>query len=85
MHIRQRAFGIAVGILGGIGFFLATLASLAFGSGQIISHLAAVMPGFTRSFAGAFFGLLWGCVYGFLGGILVAWLYNRFCKVLYKS
>jgi hypothetical protein len=85
MKLRARAFGIAVGILGGIALFLATFASLSWGTGEILNKLAVVMPGYARSAGGAFLGILWGFVYGFVGGALVAWLYNQFCKVLYKS
>ena len=85
MKLRGRALGLAFGIIAGLACFSATLLSEWFGSGFTLSLLKVVMPGYSVSYAGAFVGLLWGFVYGFVEGSLIAWLYNQFCKVLYKS
>jgi hypothetical protein len=86
MRLRIRAFGLAFGIVVGLGFFVVTLYSLAFGTGASLALFGHMfIAGFSRSVIGAFVGLIWGFVYGFIAGALVAWFYNLFHKVLYKS
>ena len=85
MKLRIRAMGSAVGVVFGLAVFLATLYSLWFGGGTVIGTLAHILPGFQRSYGGAFLGLFEGIIWGFVGGALVAWFYNSFHKVLYKS
>jgi hypothetical protein len=85
MKLRVRALGLTLGIALGVWIFVGTLWAVIDGRGQTLAYLRAYCLGFTVSFGGAFLGLLWGIVYGFILGALVAWLYNTFCKALYKS
>jgi hypothetical protein len=39
----------------------------------------------SRSFPGAILAFVWGFVFGFVGGALIAWLYNFFHRLVYKS
>jgi hypothetical protein len=78
MKLRIQAFGLATGIVMGLFVFLLTLVSLWFGRGETIDALVVPFPGFSRSIGGAIVGLIWGFVDGFIGGALLAWLYNRF-------
>ncbi|MBP1679597.1 MAG: hypothetical protein H6Q29_1508 [Bacteroidetes bacterium] len=78
MKLRVQAFGLATGIVMGLFVFLLTLVSLWFGRGETIDALVVPFPGFSRSIGGAIVGLIWGFVDGFIGGALLAWLYNRF-------
>ena len=77
MKLRVQAFGLATGIVMGLFVFLLTLVSLWFGRGETIDALVVPFPGFSRSIGGAIVGLIWGFVDGFIGGALLAWLYNR--------
>jgi len=77
MQLRARAFGLATGIVVGLGIFFMTLISLWFGSGETIDALVVPFPGYGRSYLGALVGLLWGFIDGFIAGALLAWLYNR--------
>jgi len=83
MKLRVRAFGLATGIVSGLFFFILTLVSLWFGRGETIDALVVPFPGFSRSLGGAVVGLIWGFVDGFIGGSLLAWLYNRFANTLF--
>jgi len=85
MKLRVRAFGLAVGIVGGFGIFVATLWAAARGTGKTLEMLIPVFYGYSISFSGAIMGLIWGFVDGFICGALVAWIYNIFHKMLYKS
>ena len=83
MKLRVRAFGLATGVVAGLFVFFVTLVSIWFGRGETIDALVVPFPGFSRSIGGAIVGLLWGFVDGFIGGALLAWLYNRFTATLF--
>ena len=85
MQLRIRALGLAVGIVFGLCVFLATVSAIWFGQGLTLSRLAIICPGYTVSYPGAFLGLVWGIVVGFVDGAIVALLYNRLLKVLYRA
>ncbi len=86
MKLRIRAFGLALGIVVGLGFFVAILFSLWHGQGVTFSQIKPVLGLWvSRSIGGAIIGLVWGFVYGFIAGGLLAWLYNFFHKMLYRS
>jgi len=85
MKIRVRAFGLAVGIVCGLGIFVATICDVARGKGETLGSLDSFFLGYSISVSGAIVGLIWGFVDGFICGALIAWLYNILHKVLYKS
>ncbi|MEE8549727.1 MAG: hypothetical protein V3T08_00530 [Gemmatimonadota bacterium] len=77
MKLNPVAFGLACGVtLGALGLVL-TLLSLMWGGGETIVVLAGVYFGYSWSFVGAFVALAWGVAYGFVGGWLLATIYNR--------
>jgi hypothetical protein len=77
MRLQARAFGLASGITLGVAGFLATFLSLVWGGGNTITVLAVVYFGYSWSAVGAVVALFWGLVYGFIGGWLLATVYNR--------
>jgi hypothetical protein len=85
MKLRVRALGLAVGIVWALYVFITTLWLIWFGEGAGFTLLKNIYPGYSTTYVGAFVGLIWGFVDGFIAGVLVAWLYNRFHKALYKS
>ena len=85
MKLRVRAFGLAVGIVMGLGIFLITVIEFIRGYGNTLVLLQAVCYGYNVCFLGAVVGFFWGVIYGFLFGAAVAWLYNILHKVIYKS
>ena len=80
MKIGARAFGMACGIVLGLAGLVGTLFSLWFGAGGTIGALGVVYIGYARSYPGALIALVWGLVYGFLGGWLIAFVYNRLSR-----
>ena len=76
MRLDAKAFGLACGVVLGLAGFAATLFSLWWGGGHTITVLAAVYFGYSWSFMGALLALVWGLIYGFIGGWLLATLYN---------
>jgi hypothetical protein len=85
MNLRKRALGLSLGIVWGLMVFIVTLCETTRGAGHTISGLGTFYFGYTVSYPGALVGLVWGFVSGFIGGVVIAWLYDLFCKVLYKS
>jgi phosphotransferase system glucose/maltose/N-acetylglucosamine-specific IIC component len=86
MRLRVRALGMSVGIVWGLFVLLATLWLIWFaGPGPVFQVLKTLYPGYDVTYVGGLVGLFWGFVDGFIAGALVAWLYNKFHKALYKS
>ncbi|MCJ7553048.1 MAG: hypothetical protein MUO34_04115 [Ignavibacteriaceae bacterium] len=85
MVLRKRAFGLAIGITCGLTILLATWWLLLYGSpGAVMSKLSSFFIGYSYSWGGAIIGFLWAFVFGFIAGVIVAWFYNLFSKMLYK-
>ena len=78
MRLNQVALGSAAGIVCGVGLFLTTLAVMWLGGGEHLILLKKFYLGYSISFVGAILGLVYAFVDGFIGGWLVAFLYNRF-------
>ena len=79
MKLNVRALGLAGGIVWGLAIFLLTYWFLIFGyEGVTLARLSNVYLGYSVTWYGAFVGLIWGFVDGFIGGALLAWLYNKF-------
>lgn len=76
MRLNAKAFGLACGVVLGLAGFVATLFSIWFGAGYTITTLAAVYFGYSWSFVGALLALVWGLIYGFIGGWILAFVYN---------
>ncbi|MCM3874561.1 MAG: FAD-dependent oxidoreductase [Pyrinomonadaceae bacterium] len=73
------AMGAAVGIVAGVGLFIATIALLLKGGpvvGPTLSLLNNVLLGFSVTLPGALIGLVEACIGGFMLGYLFAWLRN---------
>lgn len=85
MQLRKRALGLSLGVVWGLFICIATLWATARGHGKTLSLLKGYYVGYGVSYLGALVGLAWGVVHGFVAGVLVAWLYDVFCKLLYKS
>ena len=79
MRLKVRALALAGGIAWGLVIFLLTYWFLIFGyEGETLARLSNVYLGYSVTWYGAFVGLIWGFVDGFIGGALLAWLYNKF-------
>jgi len=78
MRLQPRAFGLACGILWGVGLMLVTWWFMIVGSpGSTLAKLGIVYIGYNVSFWGGFVGLIWGFLDGFVGGFIFSWLYNK--------
>ena len=71
-------FGLAAGILWGLGVLITGIVTTAHGTWGIdfVNAMGSVYVGYTNTYLGSVIGGLWGFVDGFVGGIIFAWLYN---------
>lgn len=77
MKLHTLAFGLACGILWGIGVLLMGLLAAMTGYGiAFVDFLGDFYRGYDPTPMGSFIGLLWGFADGALGGVIFSWLYN---------
>lgn len=71
--------GMAIGVVWGLSMFLVTILTMAYGIGSpFVDIFSSIYWGLDASLLGSVFGLFWGFVDGFIGGALIAIVYN-FC------
>ncbi|MEO5579441.1 MAG: hypothetical protein ABIR58_02200 [Gemmatimonadaceae bacterium] len=83
LRLNARAWGIAIGLLAGIGLFVATLVLVLRGGAEVGPHLsllAVFLPGYRVSVAGAFIGFAYAFVIGYALGRLIGLLYNSMAR-----
>jgi len=77
---NEQGWGIAFGLLGGLGLFLATAVLLIRGGEDVGAHLGLIgvyFPGYSVTWPGAFIGFVYAFVLGYAVGRTVATVYNR--------
>lgn len=86
MELRLRAMGLSLGLIWGLAVLLGTWWFLIQGQpGEYVTKLRTVYIGYDVSWGGSLIGFLWGFVDGFIVGVLLAWFYNKFSKILYRK
>ena len=79
--LDPKAFGLALGILwGGSLIFMGLLAMTCSWAHPFVNGIGVKYIGYEISIVGALIGGLWGFIDAGLGGVLLAWLYNKFLK-----
>jgi hypothetical protein len=76
--LNPKNFGLAVGIVWGGGLLVWTLIASNNGWGaELLELLGTAYRGLEVTPQGAVTGGIWGFVDGFIGGYLIAWVYNK--------
>lgn len=78
--LNARAWGIAVGLLFGVGLFLATIILVIKGGPNVGAHLELLsnyFPGYRVTTLGSFVGFVYGFVLGYGTGRVIGSVYNR--------
>jgi hypothetical protein len=76
---NEQGWGIALGLLGGLGLFVATAVLVVKGGanpGPHLSLLRVYFPGYAVSWLGSFVGFVYAFVVGYAIGRTIATLYN---------
>jgi hypothetical protein len=79
-RLNARAWGIAVGLLCGLGLFLATIVLVIKGGPNVGAHLNLLgqyFPGYRVTLVGSFIGFVYMFVLGYILGRLIGTVYNK--------
>jgi len=77
--LNAIALGLAMGITFAVFFFLIIMLSMYANWGNaFVGLLGSVYLGVESSWTGALLVLPWAFVDAFIGGFIIAWLYNKF-------
>ena len=79
LHLNATAQGIVIGLVAGLGIFVATNWLVLKGGDVVGPHLALLgqfFPGYHVSFGGSLIGFAYGFVGGYVAGYVVARVYN---------
>ncbi|HXE80253.1 MAG TPA: hypothetical protein VNK41_05860 [Vicinamibacterales bacterium] len=80
VRVNEHAWGIALGLLCGLGLFLATAILVLRGGPVVGPHLSLLgiyLPGFRVTWTGACIGLAYGLAGGYVTGLIIGAVYNR--------
>lgn len=81
MKLNIKAFGLACGITWGLGMLCLGLLNTFTGWGAAIENaMSTVYIGYTPTVIGSIIGAIWGFVDAGIGGIVLAWIYNKAAK-----
>ena len=84
LHLNALMTGVALGVLVGLGLFVATNWLILKGGEHVGPHLALLgqfFIGYRVTFLGSVIGLGYGLVSGFAVGYMIAALHNRFADL----
>ena len=83
LKLNARAWGIAVGLLFGLGILLATVFLLIKGGPNVGPHLGLIgqyLPGYSVTWPGAFIGFVYLFVIGYAIGRIIGGVYNALVR-----
>lgn len=76
-RLSVHALGVALGAMWGISVLFFGIAAW-FGWGvPLVQAMSSFYLGFGASLPGAVIGGIWAFVDGYIGGVIVAWVYNK--------
>jgi hypothetical protein len=84
VRLNERAWGLAFGLMCGLGLFAATAILVARGGATVGPHLSLLgvyLRGYEVTWTGAVVGLVYGLVLGYIAGWSVGALYNRLVRL----
>jgi hypothetical protein len=84
VRLNSITTGIALGMLGGLAIFVATLWLVLKGGPVVGPHLVLLsnyFPGYRVTILGSLIGFGYGFLTGFVTGTIIGWLYNAIIDV----
>lgn len=81
VKLDVKAFGLSVGMIWGLAMFTLGLINTGdhWGSG-IVEVMSTLYIGYKPTVLGSIIGGIWGFLDAGIGGVVVAWLYNKIAK-----
>jgi hypothetical protein len=82
MKMDVKAMGLSLGILWGGSVMIMGLIAIGAPNyaGDFVAALASKYPGYAPTVIGSLKGFLCGFIDAGIGGLILAWLYNKFSK-----
>ena len=80
LWLNAKVLGLALGLLFGLGLFIATNWLVIKGGHPVGPHLQLLSQyfiGYRVSFPGSFIGFAYGFALGTLSGAMIGWIYNK--------
>ena len=85
-RLSPLALGLALGVMWGVSVFLMGLIAYQFMYGAtFVSTMGTLYVGYEATIIGSIIGGLIGFVDAFIGGAVIAWLYNVFSACCHKK
>ncbi len=84
LWLNARVFGLTLGIVCGLGLFVATNWLVIKGGKPVGPHLALLSQyfiGYRVSFLGSLIGFLYGFAFGTMTGSFIGWFYNKIASM----
>ncbi len=79
-NINAKALGLSLGIVWSALIFLSAIVAMFGWADEIVRVFGSLYIGYAPTVIGAIIGAVWAFVDAFIGGVLIAWLYNKFAK-----
>ncbi len=77
-ELSPKGLGLALGLITAAGLLFMSLMSAYVGWGnELVSLVAGVYIGYGEGLGRGLVGVVWGFADGFVGGWVLAWLYNK--------
>lgn len=82
MKLNVKAFGLAMGILWGGSLVVMGILAMVIPDycADFVAAVGSKYIGYTVTIPGLLLGGLWGFVDAGIGGLILAWLYNKFAR-----
>jgi len=81
VQLNVKSFGLACGLLWGVGLFLMTWWVIAFdGAIEGPTFIGRIYRGYEVTALGSVIGLGWAFFDGLIGGLVFAWVYNLLAR-----
>lgn len=78
--LSVHALGVGIGAMWAISVFACGITAM-FGWGTaLVDTLSSLYIGYAATLIGAVIGAIWAFVDGYIGGVIIAWVYNRLAR-----
>ncbi|MFH1641173.1 MAG: bacteriophage holin [Candidatus Omnitrophota bacterium] len=76
-----KAFGLTLGTVWSAGVLIMGILAMALNYGvDFVNALSKLYIGYNATFGGIIIGAIWGFFDAGIGGVVIAWLYNKLAK-----